>query len=155
MGKHDALAKTLAIVGTLLVVLPLVLPLALSLRSIGRPGGYRMDYLMLFEVYPVTLVGALLIVWASFRARLQKRGVGITIAIMLGALVLAGVAAQVTGIAQSVEQLETWRYVLTAGLGVVSIIAQITLAALGALIIKDLFTAQTGTAPPVEPTTEV
>ena len=154
MGKHDALAKTLAIVGTLLVVLPLVAPLALSLRSIGRPGGYRLDYLMPFEVYPVTLVGMLMIVWASFRARLHKRAVGITIAVMLGALVLAGVAAQVTGIAQSVEQLETWRYVLTAGLGVVSILAQIALAVVGGMLVKDLFTAQADATPPLAPTTE-
>ena len=151
MGKHDALAKGLAIVGTLLLLLPLLVPLVFSLQSIGRPGGYHLDYLLPFEVYPVTLVGAALLVWASFRARSRKRAVGISIAVMLGSLVLTGIAAQVTGIANSEEELEAWRYVLTAGMGGISLLAQIALAVVGCLLIGDLFRTQEAAAPPLTP----
>lgn len=142
MGKHDAFAKTLAIAGTVLVVAPLLAPLAFSLASIGRPGGYRIDYLMPFEVYPVTLVGVALLVWASFRARARKRAVGIAVGGMIGGLALCAVAAQATGIAQSEEQLESWKYVLTAGLAGLSLVAQIALAVIGCMLVRDLFTGR-------------
>lgn len=149
MGKHDALAKTLAIIGTVLVVLPLLAPLALSLQSIGRPGGYQLDYLMPFEVYPVTLVGVALLVWASFRAHARKGAMGVAIGSMIGGLVLGAVAAQVTGIAQSAERLEAWKYVLTAGLFGVSGLAQIALVGVGCMLVRDLVAAPGDTAPPV------
>ncbi|MFA5844009.1 MAG: hypothetical protein WC971_04170 [Coriobacteriia bacterium] len=148
MGKHDALAKTLAIIGTVLVVLPLLAPLAFGLLTIGRPGGYRLDYLMPFEVYPVTLVGVALLVWASLRARARTGAVGIAVGGMIGGLVLCAIAAQVTGIAQSEERLEAWRYVLTAGLGGVSLLAQIALVVIGFMLVRDLFAAPDEVAPP-------
>jgi hypothetical protein len=141
MGKHAILAKILAILGTVLVALPLVVPFAFSLRSIGQPGGYQVDYLMPFEVYPVTLVGVALLVWASIRAQARRKAVGIAIGGMLGGFILCAISAQATGIAQSVEQLETWRYVLTAALGGLSLLAQAGLIVVGCLLVRDLFTA--------------
>jgi hypothetical protein len=138
MGKHDLLAKILAIIGTVLVAFPLVVPLAFSLRWIGRPGGIHLDYLMPFEIYPVTLVGAALLLWAALRARMRRKAVEVAIGCMLGFLVLCAISAQVTGIAQSVERLETWRYVLTAGLGGVSLLAQIGLIVVGCMLVRDL-----------------
>jgi hypothetical protein len=143
MGKHDTFAKILAITGTVLVALPLVAPLAFSLRFIGRPGGYHLDYLMPFEIYPITLVGMALLLWAAFRAHARREAVGIAIGGMLGGLVLGSIAAQVTGIAQSVERLETWKYILTGGLFGVSLLAQIALLVVGCLLVRDLY------APPV------
>ncbi|MDP2183142.1 MAG: hypothetical protein Q8K99_11310 [Actinomycetota bacterium] len=153
MKEHDVLARTLAILGTVLVVLPLIAPFALGLIVMGRPGGFRLDYLMPFEVYPVTIVGMALLVWASFRARARKGAVGIAIAVMLGGLVLAGVAAQVTGIANSEEQLETWRYALTIALGAVSLLGQVALIVEGSLLTRDLFRARGDAATPLTPAT--
>ncbi len=151
MGKHDALAKSLAIIGTVLVALPLVAPLLTGLTSIGSPGGLRVDYLMPFEIYFVTVAGMVLLVWASFRAHDRKRAIGITIGLMLGALVLAAVAAQVTGIANSVEQLAAWKYILTATLGGLSLVAQLALIVEGSLLTRDLFASHEDTAPPLSP----
>jgi hypothetical protein len=142
MGKRDTIARILAIIGTILVALPLVAPLLFSLRWIGSPVGYRLDYLMPFEIYPVTLVGAALLVWASLRMHARRGAVGIAISVMLGSLVLSAIAAQVTGIAQSVERLETWKYVLTAGLGGISLLVQVALIVVGCLLVRDLSAAQ-------------
>jgi hypothetical protein len=141
MGKHDTLAKILAIIGTILVALPLVAPLAFSLRFMGRPGGYHLDYLMPFEAYPVTLVGVVLLLWASFRAHARREAVGIAVGVMLGALALGAIAVRVTGIDQSVEQLETWKYILPSSLGGVSLLAQIGLIVVGCMLVRDLFAA--------------
>ncbi len=139
MTKHDTLARVLAITGTVLVALPLVLPFVFSLRSIGGPGGYRLDYLMPFEAYPVTLVGVALLAWAAFRAHERRGAVGWLVVVMIGGIVLAGVSAQLTGIAQSTEQLEAWRYAVTAALAATSLAAQVALIVVGWLLIRDLF----------------
>jgi hypothetical protein len=138
MEKRDTLARILAILGTVLVVLPLLAPFVFSLRWIGSPVGWRLDYLMPFEVYPVTLVGAALLLWASLRAHALRGAVSIAIGVMLGSLALGAIAAQVTGIAQSIERLETWRYVLTGGLFGTSLLAQAALVVVGCLLVRAL-----------------
>lgn len=149
MGKHDALAKSLAIVGTALVILPLLAPIILGISSLGAGAGFGIDYLMPFEIYPVTLVGVGLLVWASFRAHARKAAVGIAVAGMIGGIILGSISAQVTGIANSVEQLETWKYVLTSALAAVSLAFQVGLAVIGTLLTRDLFAASHESTPPM------
>jgi hypothetical protein len=67
---------------------------------------------------------------------------------------LAGVAAQVTGIANSVEQLEAWRYALTMGLGVVSLLGQMGLAVAGVLVATAPAEPGPRAVPPTEHVTE-
>jgi hypothetical protein len=153
MGKHDTLAKSLAVVGTVLVILPLLAPFVLGLGMMGTLGGFRLDYLMPFEIYPVTVAGAALLVWAAFRAHARRGAVAVAIAVMFGALVLATISAQVTGIANSPEQLETWKYVLTSTLAGISLAAQIALASIGVLLSRDLLGKHQDNAPPLSPAT--
>ena len=148
MGKHDALSKTLAVAGTVLVALPLIAPLVFSVRFLGRPGGFRIDYLMPFEIYPVTLVGVALLIWVAFRARERKREVGWAVGGMFAGILLAAAAAKITGIADSVERLETWRYALTAALGGLSLLAQVALVVIGWLLARGVFAAHDNVAPP-------
>lgn len=142
MAKRDGLARALAIIGVVLLLVPILLPVVFSLRFIGRPGGYMIDYLMPFEVYPVAVVGFILVLLASLRARLRRGAVGISIGVMLGGVVLGAVAAQLTGIANSVETLEAWRYAVVIGFGAISLIGQLTLAVIGILLVRDLSEAK-------------
>lgn len=155
MGKRDALTKTLAVAGTVLVALPLLAPFLLGLVSIGRLGGFRLDYLMPFEVYPVTVVGMILLAWAAMRAKIRQRAVMICIAVMLGGLLLLSVSAQATGIADSEVTLETWRYVVTSAFGVMSLVAQLALVAYGWLLGRDLMAEHRRLAPPATHATGV
>lgn len=153
MKEHDVLARTLALIGTVLLALPLIAPFALGLLVMGRPGGFRFDFLMPFEVYPVTIVGAALVVWASLRSHMRRGAVAAAIAAMLGGVVLAGVSAQATGIAQSAEQLEAWKYVLTSALAAVSILGQVALIVESWLLSRDLSHISRRTTPPLTPAT--
>lgn len=148
MGKHDALTKTMALVGTVLVALPLVAPFLLGIGSIGSPRGFGIDYLLPFEVYFVTLVGMALVLGAALRARDRRAAVGTCIAVMLGGVLLGAASATLTGIADSEETLETWRYVVTAGFGVLSLIGQAALVVVGSLLVRDTF-ARHEDAPPL------
>lgn len=151
MGKHDNLSKALAIAGTILLAFPILAPLLMGLGSISGRGGFRIDYLMPFEIYPVALIGAALLLWASLRAHARRGMVGICIAVMLGGVLLGGVAAQLTGIANSVEQLEAWRYAVVIAFGAVSLAGQVALVVTGSLIMRELFAHGTGATPPIAP----
>ena len=73
--------------------------------------------------------------------RQDRKAVGIAIGCMPGFLVQYAIPARVTGSAQPVEQLETWRYVLTAGLGGASLLARIGLIVVGCMLVRNLFVA--------------
>ncbi len=151
MKRNDALVRSLALVGTTLVALPLLAPIVLGLASMGRFGSLRIDYLMPFEAYPVTLVGVLLVVAASLWARSRRAATAITVGVMFGGIVLGSVAAQLTGIADSVETLDTWRYVLTGGLAGISLLAQCALVVLGILMVRDARRDKHPATPPAAP----
>lgn len=61
------------------------------------------------------------------------------------------VAAKATGIADSVETLEAWRYIVTAGFGVASLLAQVWLIVEGVLLTREI-RENGGYAPPLTPT---
>jgi hypothetical protein len=73
MQKNGAFSKILAVIGTVLVWLPLLAPLALGLVSLGASGIYRLDYLMPAELSFVVFAGGALLLWAAIRARAQRR----------------------------------------------------------------------------------
>ncbi|MBU4556879.1 MAG: hypothetical protein KJ747_08420 [Actinobacteria bacterium] len=149
MKKRRERTRILALIGTVLVALPLLAPFVFGLLRVGSPRGFVLDYLMPFEVYPVTLVGVVLLLWATIRAHVRKGAATVAVTGMIGGLVLGSVAAEATGIAQSVERLEAWKYALTGAMFAVSVLAQIALVAVGALLSRDLVEASADTAPPV------
>jgi hypothetical protein len=68
MKKKEVLAKILAIVGSALVWLPILAPVLLSILIIIKEHMFGFDYLMPAELFPVTLVGGGLLIWAALRA---------------------------------------------------------------------------------------
>ncbi len=72
---------------------------------------------------------------------------------MWAGLILMSVAAEVTGIANSEVQLETWRYVLATSLGAFSLLGQVILVVEGLLLTRDLHSAHGDTATRVTPAT--
>ncbi len=101
--KTNRLTKGLAIAGTILVLLPVVLPLVFGLIHLAGAGEFLFDWLLPAELLPVVLLGALLLVWAALRAKQYRGLITITIAISLLLLVFGLVYAQVSGLAQSPE----------------------------------------------------
>ncbi|TLM74014.1 MAG: hypothetical protein FDZ70_07440 [Actinobacteria bacterium] len=110
------------------------------------------DFLMPFEIYPVTIVGVLLLLAAALRARDRRAAVAWSVGGMLGGVLLSGLAANLTGIADSVDPLPWWRYAPTIALGAGSLVAQVVLIVFGILLVKDLFAAEHATEPPAVPT---
>lgn len=141
MGKKDNLTKVLAIVGTVLVWIPVLAPALFSLAFLIQARVFRFDYLMPAELFPAVLVGGGLLLWAALRARARRGLIGGSLA---GAVILpvAGQAlASVTGLASGRTEPTGWPWVLVLASLVLFIVALVVLGVGGVLLLRDLFKA--------------
>ena len=90
MEKKDTLSKILAIVGTVLVWIPILAPVVFGFVSLGMDGIYRFDYLMPAELGIFAFVGGAMLLWVAIRAKSRQGiiawGLGIaagTIAVLM------------------------------------------------------------------------
>ncbi|MBI5963440.1 MAG: hypothetical protein HY863_08205 [Chloroflexi bacterium] len=100
MEKKNVFTKILAVIGTILIWLPVLAPIILAVGSLILAGMFRLDYLMPAELFPVALLGGLLLFWASLRAHSHRKliGWGLLIAVILlfggqGLAVVTGLAS--------------------------------------------------------------
>ena len=139
MEKKDVFTKILAILGTVLIWFPVLAPFILGVGSLIRDGMFRFDYLMPAELFPFALLGGILLVWASTRARAYRKLInwGLVIAVIL---LFGGQAlAVVTGLASG----ETEPTPLLITLVLVPILIYALLLAVvgvgGILLVRDVF----------------
>ena len=100
-----------------------------------------LDYLMPAELFPLVLVGGLLLLWASLRMRTHRR----LIAWAFGAAVVLpwvgqGIAV-LTGLANGETEATGWRWALVIGFIMAYNLAVIVLGVGGILLLRRLFKA--------------
>ena len=141
MKNKTPTAKSLAIIGTILVLLPVLAPIPFALFKFFRSGmtHFMFDYLMPAELFPVALIGGILLVIASLITRLER-------AFIIGAFIAAIILlaggqflAVITGMASGGTEPKGWLWV-----AVLTTIALYTLGLIqmgigGMLLIKHLF----------------
>jgi hypothetical protein len=69
LEKKGVLPKILAVVGIILVWLPILAPVIFSAISMIGARIFRFDFLMPAELFLFALAGALLLLWAALRAK--------------------------------------------------------------------------------------
>ena len=67
MRKNIILSKILAILGTVLIWLPIAFPLGFAAIRLMQGGRLLLDYLMPAELFPLVLLGSALLLWAAHR----------------------------------------------------------------------------------------
>ena len=139
MEKKGVLTKFLAIVGTVLVWFPILAPVLLSVAVIIKERMFRFDYLMPAELFPATLVGGGLLIWAALRARSRRRLIGWDLGIAVGLLVGGQVLAVVTGLASGETEPAGWWWALVLASIVVYSLALVVIGVGGVLLLRDLF----------------
>lgn len=72
MKKKDTLSKILAMVGMVLVWIPILAPVIFGFVSLGMDGVYRFDYLMPAELGILAFIGGVLLLWAAIRAKSRQ-----------------------------------------------------------------------------------
>ena len=139
MEKKGVLTKILAIVGTVLVWFPILAPVLLSVAVITRERMFRFDYLMPAELFPATLVGGCLLIWAALRARSRRRLLGWGLGIATGSLAGGQVLAVITGLASGEIEPAGWWWALVLASIVIYSLALVVMGVGGLLLLGDLF----------------
>jgi len=139
MEKKGVFTKILAIVGTVLVWLPIVAPVIFSVAAWIEGRRFRFDYLMPAELFPAALVGGGLLLWAALRARSRRGLIAWGLGIAAGLLVGGQVLAVVTGLASGATEPTGWWWGLVLGSLVVYSLALIAIGVGGVLLLRDLF----------------
>jgi hypothetical protein len=145
--NKNIFTKILAIIGTLLVWFPILAPVVFSALLTARSHIFRFDYLMPAELSLFALLGAILLVWASQRAR-SRRGL---IAWSIGAAVFLLVASQLlavaTGLASGVTEPTGWQWAVVLGMIIGYSLALVATGIGGLLLLYDLFAHPNSTLP--------
>ncbi|MEI9479919.1 MAG: hypothetical protein WCO26_25570 [Deltaproteobacteria bacterium] len=139
MEIKGILTKVLAVVGTVLVWFPILATVVISV--VGSIGDriFRFDYLMPAELFPVTLVGGGLLMWAALRSRSRRRLIGWGLGVAVGLLVGGQVLAVATGLASGETELVGWLWALVVVSIVVYSLALLEIGTAGVLLVCDLF----------------
>ena len=139
MQKKDTFTRGLAIVGTVLACIPILMTLLTSLASPFIAGRFLMDYLMPAELGLFALGGALLLLWAAFRAHSRRGLIGGTLGFAVIMLVGSQAIAVVTGLASGETEIGGWQWAVVLGMLVLYIVAVIVIDVSGILLSRDLF----------------
>jgi len=118
---------------------PILAPVLLSVAVIIKGRMFRFDYLMPAELFPATLVGGCLLLWAALRARSRRRLIGWGLGIAVGSLVGGQVLAVVTGLASGETEPAGWWWALVLASLVVYSLALAVIGVGGLLLLGDLF----------------
>lgn len=140
MKAKDVLVKTLAVLGSVLVWLPVLAPIFFGLASLLAEGVFHFDFLMPAELGLLAIVGTILLVTAaslvrSGRARLIAGSMAVGIVAVVGG---QGIA-MVTGLASGEIEPTGWQWSLVLTSLGVYVLALVGVGVGGALLVRDLF----------------
>ncbi len=139
MKKNTVFTKILVIAGTLLVWLPLVLPLLFAFPRSFAIQRFHFDFLLPMELFPVMLVGGGLLLWAALQARSFVKWIAWSLGATVGLLLVSQGFAVVSGIASGVSEPSGWLWVILFAIIAVFWLAGIALGVGGILLARSLF----------------
>jgi hypothetical protein len=139
MEKKGLLTKALAIVGTVLVWIPVLAPALFSAAFLIRAHMFRFDYLMPAELFPVALAGGCLLLWAALRARSRRGLIGVSLGSAVVLPVTGQAVASVTGLASGRIEPTGWQWALVLASLALYVLALVVLGVGGVLLLHDLF----------------
>jgi len=139
MGKRDVLTKILAVAGTVLTALPLLLPLFFGLMNALSGGRFLVDFLMPAELFLVVLAGGVLLVWAAVRARRRITWMTWSLSVAVCSLALSMGLAVITGLSTGEIEPRGMPWAVTLAALAVYLLAVLSLAVNGALLARDAF----------------
>lgn len=141
MPKNAVFTKILAVAGTVLVWLPLLVPVFFSTAVGLVERVFRFDYLMPAELYLLALVGGILLIWAAQRAGARRGIIAWSVALAPAFLLGGQLLAEVTGLASGAIEPAGWAWMLVIASLIAYTLAVLTTGVGGILLLVDLFRA--------------
>lgn len=138
MPNKGVFTKILAIIGTILVWLPILGPLLFSAIRFIQSGRFLFDYLMPAELVPAVLIGGSLLFWAARRAREHQKIIIWSFAAAVIMLIAGQVLAVVTGLASGETEAAGLPWALVISSLVVYVLSVIALGVGGIRLTRSL-----------------
>jgi hypothetical protein len=139
MEKKGVLTKILAIVGMVLVWLPILAPVVFMVIKLTQGGEFNFDFLMPAELFPVVLLGGALLIWAALRSRLWIRFTTWSLVTAVILLIGGQGIAVATGLASGEIEAVGWQWALVVATFIFYFIAVIVLGVSGILLVIGQF----------------
>jgi hypothetical protein len=139
MGKDNFVARNMAMAGVLMVAIPILAPFVIAVAGLFRDRRSQFDYLMPAELFPVILIGGILLVAAAAMTRLHVRLAGWSLGLAAGLLIGSQALAVVTGLASGETKPAGWLWALVIAALAGYWLAIIALGVSGLLVLRDLF----------------
>ena len=142
MDRRGVLTRLLAIVGAVLVWIPILFTVLTSIVGTISSRVFRFDYLMPAELFPVAFVGALLLLWAALRARSHQQLIGWGTG---GAVVFLGggqLYAVASGLASGAIEPTGWPWALVIASIALYSLALIEMGIAGILLVRTVHLPQ-------------
>ncbi len=139
MKNNNLLTKILAIAGTALAWIPILLPVVFWLVRLLQGGRSMFDFLMPAELSPLVIIGAGLLLWAALRVHTQVKLIAWSLGIGLVMLVASQLLAVVTGLASGETAIGGWQWALVLAGLVIYTLAVIALGIGGIRLLQYLF----------------
>ncbi|MEA4882940.1 MAG: hypothetical protein VB144_04600 [Clostridia bacterium] len=142
MDRKGILTRLLAVVGTVLVWIPILFAVLTSIVVTISRGAFRFDYLMPAELFPIAFVGALLLLWAARRARSHQKLIGWGFG---GAVAFLGggqLYAVVSGLASGATEPTGWVWALVIASIALYSLALIEIGIAGILLVRKVHSPQ-------------
>jgi hypothetical protein len=139
LGNKGAFTKVLTVAGTVLVWFPIVFTLAIAAIGSITDRVLRFDYLLPAELFPVVLVGSLLLLWAALRARSHQKIIALGLGAMLVFLIGGQVIAVFTDLASGAAEPTGWPWVLVLASLALYSLALIATGIAGVMLVKRVF----------------
>ena len=139
MENKGVLTKVLAIAGTVLAWIPILFTILTSIIGTISYRAFRLDYLMPAELFPAALIGGLLLIWASHRARSQRKLIGWGFGAAAVFLISGQIIAVISGLASGSIEPTGWVWELVVASIVLYSLALIEICIAGILLVRKLF----------------
>lgn len=140
MKNRNGFTIGLAAAGTILAFIPLLAPTVFSVMRYAQARMFIFDYLMPAELFPASLVGAGLLIWAATRAKRSRKWIVWSLIVAILLLVGSQTVAVVTGLANGEIEATGWPWMLVIGMLIGYILAVASICVGAVLLLRDLFT---------------
>lgn len=140
--QKSTLAKIFAVVGTLLLIAPILFLILTSVVGSIAGKAFLFDYLMLAELFPAVALGLILLFVASLISRILPKWIGWCSAAALILLAGSMLYATASGLSSGALSMDSGAFIIVViGIALYNLLV-LGIAVLGILLVKQLFQKQ-------------
>ena len=139
MKNKTTLTKTLAVIGTVLIWLPIVTPIVMAFIALAVRHQFLLDFLMPAELFLLVAAGGILLLVTAFWVHKRQKLIGWSMVAAVALLVGSQGLAEITGLASGATPAEGLPLVAVMTLFAGYIASVIAVGVGGILLLRDLF----------------